>query len=100
MVGDYISREAAVLAIDVPNVHHGIIDALQENLRDIPTADVVEVRHERWNDKAVAFYRKCSECGCCVEWNKKPFLFGDGEYNYCPNCGAKMDLPEPPKEEA
>jgi hypothetical protein len=50
-----------------------------------------EVKHGHWNDKSVAFYRKCSECGCCVEWDKKPFLFGKGDYNYCPNCGAKMD---------
>ena len=50
-----------------------------------------EVKHGHWIDRSVAFYRKCSECGCCMEWNKEPFLHGDGEYNYCPNCGAKMD---------
>lgn len=51
----------------------------------------VEPKHGHWIDRSVAFYRKCSECGCCMEWNKEPFLHGDGEYNYCPNCGAKMD---------
>jgi membrane protease subunit (stomatin/prohibitin family) len=56
-----------------------------------PAVDAVEVRHGEWDDSSVAFYRKCSECGCCVEWDKQPFLFGNGEYNYCPNCGAKMD---------
>lgn len=49
------------------------------------------VKHGYWIDRSVAFYRKCSECGCCMEWNKEPFLHGDGEYNYCPNCGAKME---------
>ena len=57
----------------------------------IPAVDAVEVRHGEWDDSSVAFYRKCSECGCCVEWDKQPFLFGIGEYNFCPNCGAKMD---------
>ena len=57
-----------------------------------PTVDAVaEVRHGKWDDNAVAFYRKCTVCGCCVEWDKKPFLFGVGGYNYCPNCGARMD---------
>lgn len=56
--------------------------------------DAVEVRHGRWDDSSVAFYRKCSECGCCVEWDKQPFLFGIGEYNFCPNCGARMDEEE------
>ena len=56
-----------------------------------PTVDAEPVRHGKWDDTSVAFYRKCTACGCCVEWDKKPFLFGDGEYNYCPNCGAKMD---------
>ena len=52
--------------------------------------DVRENRHGEWDDVSVSFYRKCSECGCCVEWDKRPFLFGDGEYNFCPNCGADM----------
>lgn len=79
---EYIEREAALEAVSFYD---------EDKIRAIPAADVVPVRHGRWNDKVVAFYRKCSECGCCVEWNKKPFLFGDGEYNYCPNCGARMD---------
>lgn len=57
---------------------------------DIHAADVRPVVHGKWNDDVVSFYRKCSKCGCCVEWNKKPFLFGSGDYNFCPNCGADM----------
>lgn len=55
-------------------------------------ADAEPRRHGHWIDRSVAFYRKCSECGCCMEWNKEPFLHGDGEYNYCPNCGAYMGV--------
>lgn len=40
---DFISREAALDAVDVCNLHRGIIDALQSIISDIPTADVVEV---------------------------------------------------------
>ena len=52
----------------------------------IPAADVVEVRHGRWE---MAPYNgvcdiRCSSCGYCP---------GLGFYspNYCPNCGALMD---------
>lgn len=60
-----------------------------DDIDEMPAVD--PVKHGHWDDRSVAFYRKCSECGCCMEWDKKPFLHGDGEYNYCPNCGAKMD---------
>lgn len=34
-------------------------------------------------------YIKCPECGVMVKWD---FTFFDiGNWNYCPNCGAKMD---------
>ena len=56
-----------------------------------PAADVAPIVHGKWDDDSVAFFRKCSVCGCCIEWAQLPFLDGDGEYNYCPRCGAKMD---------
>lgn len=42
-MADYISREAAIDAVDVGNLHRGIINALQAIISDIPSADVVEV---------------------------------------------------------
>ena len=51
-------------------------------------ADVAQVRHGRWLQKkhkifGNAYDYVCSECGCD---------YALAEYNYCPNCGAKMDL--------
>ena len=52
-------------------------------------ADVAEVVHGRWiwNEEGEIdweqFYR-CSNCGDKEYW----------ESNFCPNCGAKMDLEE------
>lgn len=52
-----------------------------------PTIDAVPVVHGEWHiDRTfMPFSTSCSECGCT--------LFEDGawEWNYCPNCGAKMD---------
>ena len=66
-----------------------------------PTVDAVEVVHGRWVkhrpklEAMRAWHRQgigkaMSEnsifwtCSCCEEW-------GTPRYNYCPNCGAKMD---------
>ena len=57
-----------------------------------PAADVAEVRHGEWIEGAEhftnGFYEaECSECGNYIRWNEG----NSGEWNYCPNCGAKMD---------
>ena len=59
-------------------------------------ADVVEVRHGRWDDSKVAFHRVCSECGAVVRQDVSLVYLLEcmekvGALNYCPNCGAKMD---------
>ena len=49
-----------------------------------PTADVEPVRHGYWDNDM-----ECSICGCLA-----PVSHVTGEeyaYEYCPNCGAKMD---------
>jgi len=55
----------------------------------VPAADVVEVKHGRWIRSGQSFlyphkFRNysCSVCGYDIEKTK---------YNYCPNCGARMD---------
>lgn len=50
---------------------------------EIPPADVTQIVHARWEMKPTFMgnISCCSECG-----NPAP------ETNYCPNCGAKMDL--------
>ena len=35
---DLISRQAAIEAVDVPNLHKGIVSALQEIIRELPSA--------------------------------------------------------------
>ena len=50
----------------------------------LPTADVVEVRHARWNNNG-----RCTLCGCHA-----PYYIMASAYHkspYCFECGAKMD---------
>ena len=85
----YIEQDAA---IDV--VRSFFIDMLELNpdiclneIYAIPAADVVEVRHGHWTNERweglSSFSAKCSEC------TKRTLSYF--HYNYCPNCGAKMD---------
>ena len=72
-------------------------ERLMDCVRDMPTADVVEVKHGKWLDYSDDFDRgmdlRCSIC------NNRASAFVGGtedwwdswEPNYCPHCGAKMD---------
>ena len=66
----------------------------------MPTTDVVEVRHGAW----MSAYEYALKIGCTDErrleeakadkrWKFCPFCEQQvkWDFNYCPNCGAKMD---------
>ena len=53
-----------------------------------PTVDAVEVVHGRWiPSKSMALSDKCSVCHGWVTRHS----VNERKFNYCPNCGAKMD---------
>lgn len=55
----------------------------------IPAVDAEPVRHGRWEWKNGKEF-----CSVCKKQNEPKRHFEDGtveEYDYCPNCGAKMD---------
>lgn len=64
-------------------------------IEDAPTADVVEVRHGKWeiydsykqtiDGRTFDGWCECSNC-------QTMFKTEMSEANYCPYCGAKMDL--------
>ena len=80
-MAEYIERDAAVRAI---LEREGCSGALYDALLDVPTADVVEVRHGYWIGVNWGDFDRCSVCGCSV--GRQQF-----KYHYCPKCGAKMD---------
>ena len=88
MPDEYISREAALTALQDSDLFNTTERQLRA-IRELPAADVAEVVHGRWiwNEEGEIdweqFYR-CSNCGEKEYW----------ESNFCPNCGAKMDLEE------
>lgn len=56
-------------------------------IAEYPTVDAVEVVHGQWIEEEIYDKIICDVCG--HEWN---IFDNDTEtFNYCPNCGAKMD---------
>ena len=87
MPDEYISREAALMKL----MQDGCNAKNLQSILDTPAADVAPVVHGRWIDGAEDFTcgnhnAECSICRCYVSWDGC-----DEDFNYCPNCGAKMD---------
>ena len=61
-------------------------------LEEMPTADVVEVKHGEWIPVQYTYFGlkryECSKCKDDEYWQKR---YLEHKENYCPNCGAKMD---------
>lgn len=93
-MSDYISREAAIdrlnknLSACNPGTFSELCyaDAI-ETVKHFPAADVEPVRRGRWVNKKGGFFEfaACSLCGDVAPT-------AGITPNYCPNCGAKMDL--------
>ena len=83
-MAEYIEREAV---IDLITRRYENPEICTQEISSIPVADVAPVRHGRWLGSKHKIFSNtydyvCSKCGCDYALAK---------YNYCPNCGAKMD---------
>ena len=79
------------MAIDNKNAEiiAGCVDITRRLIENAPTVDAVEVVYGRWEPrKDVLGFVNCSVCHNCNIYDD----WADGKkWNYCPNCGAKMD---------
>lgn len=72
-----------------PHFLNGIETAM-EYAETLPTEDVSPVVHGRWVEDTHSngsYDAECSICSESIKWSGCMYNF-----NYCPNCGAKMDL--------
>ena len=118
---DLISRQAAIKAIDdLPNCYNGysdtydkayIIGVLEElpSVKPKPSPDWngwengcgrtydVQPKKGEWISKNLDNFRKyevvCSECGARYVGNYDAYD-EPSDFNYCPNCGARMERSE------
>ena len=86
---EYIKREEAIESImsEPQDAHYPHWYAVK--IKSISAADVAPVRHGRWIDvrEKRLFGDHYFICSNCKSRNGSMIPF-----NYCPNCGAKMDL--------
>ena len=103
MAKEYIEREAAIriikeygkIAIDVGEPFLDPIDdivAISKYIANMPAADVAEVVHGRWMlEREPDGKTYCFHCSACDSGFSHISIYNVGDWNYCPNCGAKMD---------
>lgn len=73
-----IDKDALIKLCDSP---HWCV--WMSEIEDFPTVDAVEVVHGSWIDaREYCGDYMCSNCDA---------LYGTNKFNYCPNCGTKMD---------
>ena len=79
---EYIERAAAIEAIRKYQYPYGV----EFLLSNIPAADVVEVRHGRWEPGNPI----CPVCGENKFKDLDADVWADWQPKFCPNCGARM----------
>lgn len=95
-MAEYIDRETLMRDIDETVIFSGRDGRISaemsgankviDRIKICAVADVAPVVHGKWIGKPIAGYCniRCSEC--------EEIYYNNGKWNYCPNCGAKMDL--------
>ena len=58
-----------------------------DDVESAPTVDAVEVVHGRWIEQEKYTFGTMYDCSICGT----RILDNGHSWNYCPNCGAKMD---------
>ena len=105
-MSDYIEREFALNVLCRENCGHDYEANKCNNcytsnfINYLPTADVAEVKHGKWRWKSTiesdedCYICFCSCCGkeCGNYYDDEDDMIYYIRQNYCPNCGAKMDL--------
>ena len=95
-MAEYIEKATLLNRVIIPSICSCVQGPTAERLKkfcvdtvnNVPAADVAPVVHGGWLKAPYKYLvGTCSVCGC------EPLMpsFRATPYNYCPNCGAKMD---------
>ena len=87
-IEDTVTSVSFCGTVEAARSAHETKDRILSRVKDLPAIDAVPARHGRWEyilgDGKFRAILICSSCRRNVgEYNR---------FNYCPHCGAKMDL--------
>lgn len=95
-----IDADALVAKMKAYDIWHeteyqdGYFDGFSDGISEVEEAPTIEaelVKHGRWiRPEGYCWRPECSECGYYGSAIDEPVI----PFNYCPHCGAKMDLEE------
>lgn len=75
----------------------------RDEIRSVPTADVSPVVYGKWEeceivqedgDYKIIEEWQSARCSVCGKYHTTPYMYHFDHFNYCPNCGAKMERRE------
>ena len=78
-VGDYLK------ILEDTKIDRKLIGKIIDHIEKMPTVEAGSVRHGKWWMNREERTGGCSECKFVTD------VFNTGLWNYCPNCGSKMD---------
>lgn len=85
---EYIKRKRAIVdACNALELYPSEYAKLEDALNKIPAADVAPVVHGRWVEKEKYDFGIMYDCSLC----ENRILDNGHPWNYCPNCGCRMD---------
>ena len=90
-MAEYIKREATLMKL----MQDGCCTKNLQSISDMPAADVAPVVHGHWIEKEKYSFGIMYDCSLC----DNRILDNGYSWNYCPNCGAKMDEKEDKHED-
>ena len=82
-MAEYIERESVLMKL----MQDGCCTKNLQSISDMPAADVAPVVHGHWIEKEKYSFGIMYDCSLC----DNRILDNGYSWNYCPNCGAKMD---------
>ena len=91
-MAEYIDRDAALREIERREARmvgdkRVSVDAMKSFIKTRPATDVAPVVYGRWIEQEKYTFGTMYDCSICGN----RILDNGHSWNYCPNCGAKMD---------
>lgn len=85
-----MTNKEAIVWLKECKEHYGEYHEMCDEALDIAIKALEERPQGEWLTNRVAFHLTCPFCGCNLRALKDKVFEGDYEYNFCPNCGARM----------